>query len=188
MRPLPIVTALRERQEDPESDVPLDFRQVFEEYGRYVWRVLRRMGVRESDVPDVAQEVFMILRRKLDRVAGPGSLRAFIYGIAVREASGHRRSARVRHETVTDAPPERIVDAAQHSDVERTEALRLLRATLELLDDDKRAVFVLYELEELEMREVAEAIGCPIQTAYSRLHAARAAVSHAFERIERSAR
>src|SRR6266567_907305 len=130
MRPLAIVTALRRQEEDLERGVFLEFRQVFEEYGRYVWRVLRRLGVREAEVPDVAQDVFMILRRKFDRVAGPTSLRAFIYGIAVREASGHRRSARVRRETVSDALPERPIEPAQERDVERAEALRTLRATL----------------------------------------------------------
>jgi RNA polymerase sigma-70 factor (ECF subfamily) len=134
----------------------------------------------------VAQEVFMVLQRKLDHVQSPGKLRGFIYGIAVREASDHRRSARVRHERVMHAPPEQPTDAAQEEDVDRARAHALLHAALGRLDDAKRAVFVLYELEELDMREVAEAVGCPLQTAYSRLHAARQWVRAAFEQAERS--
>ena len=92
----------------PKGGVPrseLDFRRIFQEYGRYVWRVLRRMGVPSADVPDLAQEVFVILQRKLHHVHSPASLRSFIYGIAVREASDDRRSARVRHETLADILP-----------------------------------------------------------------------------------
>jgi RNA polymerase sigma-70 factor (ECF subfamily) len=174
VRPLESVNAACDHLDDGSSGFVLDFRQVFEGYGRYVWRVLRRMGVPESDVPDVAQEVFMILRRKMDRVRSQSALRGFIYGIAVREASSHRRSARVRHEKVTPVLPDPRIDARQEEDVQRAQAIALLKSALGRLDADKRAVFVLYELEELEMHEVAEAVGCPIQTAYSRLHAARA--------------
>jgi RNA polymerase sigma-70 factor (ECF subfamily) len=181
------VTALRDLREESLQDAGLDFRRVFEQYGRYVWRVLRRMGVLEADVPDVAQEVFMIVRRKLDQVHSAASLRGFVYGIALREASDHRRSARVRRETVTHEPPDAGIEADQEDELERTRARALLREALGRLDEDKRAVFVLYELEELGMREVAEAVGCPIQTAYSRLHAARKIVLAAFD-AERSER
>ena len=175
------MTALRDLKEESLDDAGLDFRWVFEQYGRYVWRLLRRMGVPEADVPDVAQEVFMIVRRKLDHVHSAASIRGFVYGIAVREASDHRRSARVRRETVTQAPPDLGLDAPQEEDIERARARALLQAALGRLDAEKRAVFVLYELEELGMREVASAVGCPIQTAYSRLHAARKLVVAAFE-------
>jgi RNA polymerase sigma-70 factor (ECF subfamily) len=140
------------------------------------------MGVPESDVPDVAQEVFVILRRKLHNVRSPAALRSFIYGIALREASDHRRQARVRYERVAPSLPEAPVEPTQERELERARAIALLERALGHLDEDKRAVFVLYELEELDMREVASAVGCPLQTAYSRLHAARAAVTAAFER------
>jgi len=180
------VTAAPDPLEEGFRDAEFDFRAVFDEYGRYVWRVLRRMGVAEADVPDVAQEVFVILRRKQHHVPSPDKLRGFIYGIAVREASSHRRSARVRHERVTHEPPEQPIDAVQEADVDRARARAVLHAALARLDDAKRAVFVLYELEELDMREVAQAVGCPLQTAYSRLHAARDWVKSAFEEAERS--
>ena len=63
------------------------------------------------------------------------------------------------------------------------EALVRLDGILTGLDEDKRAVFVLYEIEQLAMAEVAEAVGCPLQTAYSRLHAARAEVTAAAARL-----
>ncbi len=181
------MTALRELTEEGFEEAGLDFRRVFERYGRYVWRLLRRMGVPEADVPDVAQEVFMIVRRKLHQVHSPASLRGFVYGIAVREASDHRRSARVRRERVTLAPPDPGIDAPQEDDLERARARMILHEALGRLDENKRVVFVLYELEELGMREIAEVVGCPLQTAYSRLHAARKSVIAAFE-LERSDR
>jgi RNA polymerase sigma-70 factor (ECF subfamily) len=86
---------------------------------------------------------------------------------------------------VVEAVPEQGVDPPQEDEVERRRALALLDGALDQLDDDKRAVFVLFELEQVPMVEVAEAVGCPLQTAYSRLHAARkiveGAIAHALK-------
>ncbi|HKQ71380.1 MAG TPA: sigma factor [Polyangiaceae bacterium] len=67
-------------EDESRSIVASDFRRIFDDHARYVWRVLRRMGVTQADLPDVAQEVFLILRAKLDRVQSPRALRSFIYG------------------------------------------------------------------------------------------------------------
>lgn len=148
--------------------------EIFREYAPFVWRGLRRLGVPESDVEDVCQEVFVVVHRKLADFEGRSSLKTWIYGICARTASDYRRSGRVRREVVTDTPPENVTEGGAQDDAV---ALRQARATLDRildqLDDDKRSVFVLYEIEELTMAEVAEALGCPLQTAYSRLHAAR---------------
>jgi RNA polymerase sigma-70 factor (ECF subfamily) len=138
--------------------------------------------VREADVEDVCQEVFVVVHRKLADFEGRSSLRTWIYGICARTASDYRKSARVRHEIVTDTPPEATSDAKQHDVIVLREARAKLDRILDQLDDDKRAVFVLYEIEELSMNEVAEALGCPLQTAYSRLHAARKIVEGAIEK------
>lgn len=150
-----------------------DLQQLFREQAPFVWRALRRLGVREADIEDVCQEVFVVVHRKLGDFEGRSSLRTWIYGICARTASDYRRSARVRREVVTDAPPDASSDARQHEVVALRQARAALDRILDELDDDKRAVFVLYEIEELTMNEVAEALGCPLQTAYSRLHAAR---------------
>jgi RNA polymerase sigma-70 factor (ECF subfamily) len=160
--------------------------EVFRREAPFVWRALRRLGVREADVEDVCQEVFVVVHRKLADFEGRSSLRTWIYGICARTASDYRRSARVRHEVVTDAPHETTSDALQHDVVALREARAKLDRILDQLDDDKRSVFVLYEIEELSMNEVAEALHCPLQTAYSRLHAARKIVETEVEK-ERSA-
>ncbi len=158
------------------------FAEVFREHAPYVWRVLRRMGVREADTEDLCQEVFVIVHRRLPEFEGRSSLRTWIYGICLRVASDHRRRAHVRREQPTDEPPEERRSAPQLGEIERGQARALLDAALGELDEDKRAVFVLYEIEQLEMKDVAEAIGCPLQTAYSRLHAARKRVTESIER------
>jgi RNA polymerase sigma-70 factor (ECF subfamily) len=146
---------------------------VFREHAPFAWRALRRLGIPESDVEDVCQEVFVVVHRKLREFEGRSSLRTWIYGICARTASDYRRSARVRREIVTDEPPETAHEGGQQDAIAMRQARAALDKILDELDDDKRAVFVLYEIEELTMAEVAEALGCPLQTAYSRLHAAR---------------
>ena len=158
------------------------FAAVFAEQAPFVWRAVRRLGVRESDVPDVCQDVFVVVHRKLPGFEGRSTLRSSIYGICIRTAADHRRRAHVRHELPTAEPPEGVAPATQPMAVERRQVRALLDAALDLLDEDKRAVFVLYEIEELTMPEVAEAIGCPLQTAYSRLHAARRIVKESIEK------
>jgi RNA polymerase sigma-70 factor (ECF subfamily) len=156
---------------------------VFRDHAAFVWRALRRLGVREADVEDVAQEVFVVVHRKLGEFEGRSSMRTWLYGICVRTASDYRKRARIRHEVTTDEPPEQTASAPQVEDVARRQARALLDRILAELDEDKRAVFVLYEIEQVTMAEVAEAVGCPLQTAYSRLHAARRDVEAAVARI-----
>lgn len=153
--------------------------EVFREHAPFVWRALRRLGVREADVEDVCQEVFVVVHRRLPEFEGRSSVRTWVYGICVRVASDWRKRAHVRRELATDDAPEpppssrRGLPRDPEGDHARREARAILDRMLDELDEDKRAVFVLYEIEQLTMNEVAEAVGCPLQTAYSRLHAAR---------------
>lgn len=155
-----------------------DFAEVFQTQTAYVWRSLRRLGVREADVEDVCQEVFMVVHRKLSTFEGRSKLTTWIYGICVRTASDYRRRAHRRHEEPTDSPPDERESAPQLKELERRRALAQLDNALDTLDEARRAVFVLYEVEELSMPEVAKTLGIPLQTAYSRLHAARKQVRH----------
>jgi len=135
--------------------------------------VLRHLGVPGADLQDQAQEVFLAVFRGLEGFEGRSALRTWVYGICVRVASNHRRRAYVRRERSVSEPPEQALEPDQPRALEEGRGWPGLRRLLDTLDPDKRDVFVLYELEELPMREVAEACGCPLQTAYSRLHAAR---------------
>jgi RNA polymerase sigma-70 factor (ECF subfamily) len=159
------------------------FREVFDVHAPHVFRTLRRLGVREADTADVCQEVFVVVHRRLADFDGTSSLRTWIYGIALRVASQYRKRAYRRREELAEDLPDTAVPADQEGSVDRGKLLGRLEAALGKLDDDKRAVFILYELEELTMTEVAEVVGCPLQTAYSRLHAARAIVKKAFTAV-----
>jgi RNA polymerase sigma-70 factor, ECF subfamily len=159
------------------------FAEVCRDYATYSWRVLRRLGVREADVADVCQELFLVVHKKLPGFAHRSSLRTWLYSIAIRCASDYRRRAHIKREQPTNALDDRApIDAPQPASLAQREARALLDQILDTLDEPKRAVFVLYELEELAMAEVADAIGCPLQTAYSRLHAARAEFEAAVKR------
>jgi RNA polymerase sigma-70 factor (ECF subfamily) len=135
-------------------------------------------------VDDVCQEVFITVHRRLPGFEGRSAVRTWVYGICVRAAADYRKRARGRREVGTDAPRELAVEAHQEDAVSIRQARAELHRILDGLDDDKRAVFVLYEIEELAMNEVAAALGCPLQTAYSRLHAARRQVEAAVERLQ----
>ncbi|MEZ4411072.1 MAG: sigma-70 family RNA polymerase sigma factor [Polyangiales bacterium] len=167
----------------PLTTPTLDVEAVYTAHVSAVWRFLRSMGVREGDLEDVCQEVFVVVHRQLASFDGRHPITTWLYAICFRAASSYRRKASFRREVVTDALPDAGQDASQTDAVARAQARRLLARVLEELDDDKRAVFVLYEIEEQPMSEVAAALGCPLQTAYSRLHAARAHVEAATRRL-----
>ena len=167
---------------DEAASGALVFEEVFRQHAPYVWRALRRLGIADADADDVCQDVFVVVHRRLGSFHGGSSLRTWLYGICLRVASEHRRRPHRRREDVVEAVPDTTVPAHQEDELERRRALSLLDEALNLLDDDKRAVFVLFELEQLSMNEVAEAAGCPLQTAYSRLYAARKIVEASIAR------
>jgi RNA polymerase sigma-70 factor (ECF subfamily) len=157
--------------------------ELFREHGAFAWRLLRRLGVAESDADDACQEVFVAVHRRLPQFEGRSSTQTWVYGICVRVASDQRKRSLARREALPERLPERAVAAHQEDDLALREARELLDRLLDGLDDNKRAVFVLYEIEELPMKEVAVALGCPLQTAYSRLHAARSEIDAALGRL-----
>ena len=160
-------------QKSPPTRNTPQFADIFREYAPFVLRMLKRLGVRPGDVEDVAQEVFVAVHRNLPTFEGRSSLRTWVYGICARTASNYRRSARIRHELATGEVPEEIVNASQEAAIDDKRARLMLDQLLDTLDDEKRLVFVLFDVEEVPMDEVAVIAGVPLQTAYSRLYAAR---------------
>jgi RNA polymerase sigma-70 factor, ECF subfamily len=154
----------------------VDVAAAFREHGPFVWRALRSLGVGDKDVDDVCQDF-----------EGRSTVRTWLYSICIRKAATYRR--RPSREIGTDAVPDAPSSSPGPFDRTATqEAREHLDRIVAGLDDDKRAVFVLYEIEELTMAEVADAIGCPLQTAYSRLHAAREIVESKFRTWAREGR
>ncbi len=162
------------------AEGPPTFEQIFHDEAAFVGRTLRYLGVREVHLEDACQEVFVVIHRRLGQVR-TCSVRAWVRQICVRVASNHRRSLRRRPEDAVREPPEVAVPATQHGEAEREQARQRLLKALDALPEEQRDVFVLYEIEQLTMPEIAAAIGCALQTAYSRLYAARTRVQTAMK-------
>lgn len=157
------------------GETPLDLADVYREHADFVWRTLQRMGVDESHLEDVTQEVFVVVHRRLHTFDGSARLTTWLYGICLRVAAAWRRRAWRRHEVVTEEPPERSSQPGCSADelMQVREGQRRIRAVLDRMDVDKRAVFIMYEIEEMSTTEIATVLGIPTGTVHSRLHAAR---------------
>jgi RNA polymerase sigma-70 factor (ECF subfamily) len=144
-----------------------------ETHFNFVWRSMCHLGVPEADAEDATQQVFLIADRKLDVIA-EGSARAFLFGTAVRIASRFRRS-RERRREVAVAQHRESVDTAPSPEelIDHGRARVLLDEALDAMDPDVRAVFVLFEIEQLSKSEVAAALGIPEGTVASRVRRAR---------------
>jgi len=175
-------TSVVEAPTRPPGVAGVTFDQVFAECAPFAWRALRRLGVREADVEDVCHEVFLVVHRRLGTFEAQSSVRTWVYGICLRVASDYRRRPHRARERTLEEAPERSLPAEQHAEMERRQALAWLDGVLDGLDEAKRAVFVLYEIEQVPMADVATAAGCPVQTAYARLYAARKHVEAAARR------
>jgi RNA polymerase sigma-70 factor, ECF subfamily len=164
----------------------LDLRLIYDQHAEFLWKCLYRMGVAEAELPDATQQVLMALHRKLDQFDGNCRITSFLFGICLRVAATTRRTQRRRREDVFD--PDIHMDQLNHAgDPERelatADARRSLNQALEELSPEKRAVFVMYELEEMPCADIAQQLDIPKGTVFSRLHAARTEFKAAFERI-----
>lgn len=157
------------------DEAPPSFAEVYQRGFDYVWRSLRALGVRDSRIEDAVQDVFVVVARRLPEFAGRSSIETWLFAIARRVAQRHRRTES-RHEGRSEALPEDLVDTSRpgpRAAAETSEATRLLLSLLDQLDDDKRALFVLVEIEQKSVPVAAEALGIKLNTAYSRLRLAR---------------
>ena len=147
---------------------PIPFRRIFEEHVVSVGRTLRYLGVAEADLTDAAQEVFLVVNRRYVEFHGRAALSTWIHEICLRVAMDRNRRRKRRREDVVPEPPEVGVDADQLAHLERAENRQLVMRLLEQLDDRQREVVVLHDVERLPMRRVAEILGIPLQTGYTR--------------------
>ncbi len=161
------------------------FRALFETEFAFVWRTLRRLGVAERDLEDVAHDMFVLVHHHLGEYDPSRPVRPWLFGIAFRMASDYRRLARHRRELLHERPGE-PADGRPRADeqLETEEARRIVLDALDALDLDKRAVVVLHDLEGHGIPEVAGALGIPLNTAYSRLRLGRAECKAAILRLQ----
>jgi len=157
------------------SESPTSFQALYAEHFNFVWRTLRRLGVPPADLPDVAQDVFLVVHRRLPDFEPRARVTTWLFPICLHAARDRRRRAHVRRE-VSDEQDD-LVDPAPMPghDLERQDDLVLFEAALADMNLDQRAVFVLFELEELRGEDIAATLAIPLGTVYSRLRLARAA-------------
>lgn len=145
---------------------------IYRQHFKAVWRLLRRLGVPAGQLDDAAQDVFLVVQKKLAQLRPDASLQSWVFGITVRVASEHRRRSLWRRaEPIADAVIDLAPDPGSQHEVQ--EAVALLHELLAELDEKKREVFVLAELEQLSAPEMAEVLGVNLNTIYSRLRAAK---------------
>jgi RNA polymerase sigma-70 factor (ECF subfamily) len=164
-----------------ESEVALDeastqekLRTLIDAHYDFVWRSLRRLGVAEGDIDDGVQRVFLIASRKITAIKA-GSEPSFLFQTALRVAADIRRTLRRRREVVIEDSGDAADPAPGPEDlVDLRRARVCLDEILDLMSLELRAVFALFEIDQMTLTEIAELLGVPRGTVASRLRRARA--------------
>jgi RNA polymerase sigma-70 factor (ECF subfamily) len=171
-------------------------REIFDAELGFVWNSLRRFGVADSDLEDVAHEVFVVVHRHLEELDPTRPVRPWLFAIAFRSASDYRRRAHRRYETLARPRGDDTLEPLDREDpspgVEQKmiahEEKELARRALARVPEDRRAVVVLHDFEGVAMQEVAAAFGIPLKTAYSRLRVGRDELLAAARRMRQELR
>jgi RNA polymerase sigma-70 factor (ECF subfamily) len=164
---------------DRQPQLPV-FAQLYQEHFDFVWRSARRLGVGDTAIEDFVQEVFMIVFRRLPAFEGRSSLRTWLYGIVLRAVREYHRvtfranarrasSSENLWQTETQADARALPD----EQVAQAQAVRILEEVLDELAPERREVFVMAELEQMTIPEIASLTGEKTNTVYSRLRLAR---------------
>ena len=154
------------------------FDDVYAAHVGFVWRVLRACGVPPEQIEDAAQDVFVVVHRRLADFEGRAAITTWLFSITRKVATRHRRRA-----PLPPDPPSAPAAAPDPFDqVARSEAAATINAILDRMDEDKRLVFALVELEQLSVADVARMLDINPNTAHSRLRLARAEFTAAVRR------
>jgi len=177
--------------EAPPASSPggADFDSVYDDNFTYIWRAARRLGVPSADTDDVVQEVFVVAHRKLPGFEGRAQVKTWLFKILLHvvrhyvrtqaRKPGHRPASLAAE---VEDPRDGRADGPAEA-VERADAVRVLDGILACLGAEKREVFVLAEIEQLSVVEIAQVLGANLNTIYSRLRAARQEFERAVARF-----
>jgi RNA polymerase sigma-70 factor, ECF subfamily len=159
-----------------------DFEVIYRDHLRVVWRALTRLGVPPASLEDAAQDVFLVVHRRHADFEGRSTLGTWIYGIALRVARDYRRREE-RKRRLVEIPEDLPTALADPLEVSSTrQARQTLYALLDELDDEKREVLVMAQLEQMSVPEVATVLGMNVNGVYARLRAARIQFEKALSR------
>lgn len=164
---------------------PAAFRAIFDAHVTHVAHTLRRLGVRESELEEAAHDTFLTVYRRYCDYDASRPLRPWISGIAYRVAAEYRRRAKSRPQGAGDDLA-RLADESAPGAEERlvADADRVIVVeALDMLELDRRAVLVMHDIDEEPMPVIAEALGIPLNTGYSRLRLAREDFAAAVKRL-----
>jgi len=151
----------------------LDGGALFRAHAAFVAGFLIRLGIERREIDDAVQEVFLIAHRRGGFVEGAAQPATWLAAIALRVASGLRRSRR-RRPPVEEVDPQAPDEGPTPFDEAATaQAWDTVQRALDALSLEHRAVFVLFEIEGEPCESIAAGLGIPLGTVYSRLHAAR---------------
>jgi RNA polymerase sigma-70 factor (ECF subfamily) len=156
---------------DPDDDRALG--ALYRAHAEFVWRVARALGVPEPLVDDVVHDVFFVVRRRLGTLEAGRSPKPWLAGITrnvVMHVQRKRARERTRLERIEPPPPPEIPERV----LEVNEAAALVHEFVATLDEDKRTVFLLCEIEGLAVADVARLLEANSNTIYARLRAVRA--------------
>lgn len=164
------------------------FERIYNDYSAFVWRNARRLGVPTSGAEDVVQDVFIVVQRRLPDFDGRTAIQSWIFGILMRVVRHHRRRHQRKDARCVSLEQDAEYDSSSltrtrspSDQAESAERVRLLETLLNQLDEGKRTLLVLSELEGWTLREIAEFMGSNTSTVHSRLRAAK----RAFEDLHR---
>jgi RNA polymerase sigma-70 factor (ECF subfamily) len=178
-------TALNLRADGAEAPIP--FERLYDAHFDRVWRQLRRLGVPRTLLDDAVQDVFLVAHRRISEFEGRSSHRTWLAGIAVRVAKDYRRR-RERKGDLDDLNEDMQDPSPGPADLaSQSEAARLVDRILRGMDEIKREVFVLAEIEQFAVPEIAEVLGINVNTAYSRLRLARVQFEAAVAKLAEAA-
>jgi RNA polymerase sigma-70 factor (ECF subfamily) len=179
---------LRERVDQARQSIvkaeALELRVLFEKHYASIWRLLRRLGVPSAQLDDATQEVFWVAARRLSDIV-PGRESPFLYGVALRVAAGELRRMKTAVPLVEIGQAPSMIDErpSPEEQLVARQARQLLDDVLGRMPGDLRTVFVLHELEGIEVRQIAELEEIPVGTASSRLRRAREEFSAISKRV-----
>ncbi len=178
------VLALQSSAESPMKDsgssvVAPQFREIYDDYFEFVHRGARRLGVHSRSLDDATQDVFLVVHRRLADFEGRSSIKTWLYGITRRVAKDYRRRASRKEKGMVPADgtmANQLVSTQSSPDelAARREAVQTLEHILAGLDESRREVFVLAEMEQMTVPEISQALSLNLNTTYSRLRTARA--------------
>lgn len=162
---------------------PARFDDIYRAEFSYVWRSLRRLGARPADVEDLVHDVFVVVHRKLADYDTARPIRPWLFGISFRVASDYRRRARFRVEVATGRVEAQSTQPRPDDRIAAEQDRALVLEALGTLDLDRRAVFVMHDIDGISAPEIAGSLDVPVNTVYSRLRVARQRFTAAVRRL-----